>query len=397
MTGRRSRGDGGLSWDEARQCWVAAVTVGYTPAGRRIVRRARGRTKTDARTKLKEIVRDYDDGLILAGRSPTVADTVNDWLDHGLGGRDPATVKTLRILARHHVIPPLGGRKLHELAAEDVDQWLAAEARTLSTGTLARIKSILARSIAQARDKVQRNVVLLCETPTGQAGRPSKSLALEQAQALLDAATGSTVGAYITVSLLTGARTEELRALTWSHVDLDGKPGADVPSCPHMRVWRSVRAGGGTKTRSSRRTLALPHRAIIALREQHDRCSQTRRAEMGRPRSRVRVRKRHRLESANVRRDMGTIAAAAGLDADAWTPRELRHTFVSLLSDEGVPIEQIARLVGHSGVSKVTESVYRKQLRPVIDEGATAMNRVVPVVRGGSYSPRPQTTETARS
>jgi hypothetical protein len=35
----------------------------------------------------------------------------------------------------------------------------------------------------------------------------------------------------------------------------------------------------------------------------------------------------------------------------------------------GVPIEQIARLVGHSGGSKVTESNYRKQLRPVIDEG----------------------------
>ena len=29
--------------------------------------------------------------------------------------------------------------------------------------------------------------------------------------------------AYIVVSLLTGTRTEELRALTWSHVDLDGE------------------------------------------------------------------------------------------------------------------------------------------------------------------------------
>ena len=76
MTARRSRGDGGLSWDEARQRWVAAVTVGYTPTGRRIVRRASGRTKTEARTKLKEILRDYDDGLTVAGRSPTVANTV---------------------------------------------------------------------------------------------------------------------------------------------------------------------------------------------------------------------------------------------------------------------------------------------------------------------------------
>ena len=45
MTKRRSRGDGGLHWDEARQRWIASVTVGYTPAGKRIVRKANGKTK----------------------------------------------------------------------------------------------------------------------------------------------------------------------------------------------------------------------------------------------------------------------------------------------------------------------------------------------------------------
>ena len=106
------------------------------------------------------------------------------------------------------------------------------------------------------------------------------------------------------------------------------------------------------------------------------------------------------LDASNVRRGFRRIIGAAGLDATQWTPRELRHNFVSLLSDEGVPIEQIARLVGHSGGSKVTESVYRKQLRPVIDNGATVMDRVFSVRRrsySGSYSPAPGNGETARS
>ena len=90
------------------------------------------------------------------------------------------------------------------------------------------------------------------------------------------------------------------------------------------------------------------------------------------------------LDAANVRRGFRRIATAAGLDAAEWTPRELRHSFVSLLSDKGVPIEQIARLVGHTGGSTVTETVYRKQLRPVIDDGAVAMNELFP--RTGSYS-----------
>lgn len=71
---------------------------------------------------------------------------------------------------------------------------------------------------------MKRNVVLLCEVPQGTGGRPSKSLTLAQAEALLSAAAGSVLHAYVVVSLLTGARTEELRALTWSHVDLDGDP-----------------------------------------------------------------------------------------------------------------------------------------------------------------------------
>ena len=59
--------------------------------------------------------------------------------------------------------------------------------------------------------------------------------------------------------------TEELRALTWDHVDLIGSPEADPPVPPSIMVWGSVRAGGDTKTRKSRRTLALPMRCVEAL------------------------------------------------------------------------------------------------------------------------------------
>jgi len=65
------------------------------------------------------------------------------------------------------------------------------------------------------------------------------------------------------------------------------------------------------------------------------------------------------------------ITEEAGLGRD-WTPRELRHTFVSLLSDSGVPIEQIADAVGHSS-TRTTEVVYGHQLRPVTRTAAIAL------------------------
>jgi integrase len=67
----------------------------------------------------------------------------------------------------------------------------------------------------------------------------------------------------------------------------------------------------------------------------------------------------------------------AGLDSSEWTPGELRHSFVSLLSDADVPIEHISRPVGHSSMT-TTETIYRKQIRPVLMHGADAMDRIFP-------------------
>ena len=91
MTKRRSKGDGALYWSQARQRWIAEVTIGYTPAGKRIYRRGSGRTKTEAKAKLKDAVRDHDDGLTIAPHDYTVADAVNDWLAYGLSGRSKNT------------------------------------------------------------------------------------------------------------------------------------------------------------------------------------------------------------------------------------------------------------------------------------------------------------------
>jgi integrase len=256
---------------------------------------------------------------------------------------------------------------------DEVDRWLDGKSKVLSTDTLHKLHSILRLAVtrAQAREKVKRNVVLLCDIPQRREGRPSKSLSFDQADALLAAAEDTPMQAYIVVSPLTGARTEELRPLTWSHVSLDSVP-------PFIEVWHSVRAKGETKTLKSRRSLELPQRCVEVLRVHRDRQDEVRKAAGGRWRDRDLVfasAAGTQLDAANVRRAFRKVAASAGLDAAEWTPRELRHSFVSLLSDGGVPIEKIARLVGHSSTS-TTERVYRHQIRPVVQGGAEVMDRL---------------------
>ncbi|WP_246178598.1 site-specific integrase [Actinomadura decatromicini] len=367
--------------------YTGAVSLGFGPDGRRKRLKRKGRTKQDVKDKLNDAVKDLESGV----RSPAnyrVANAVEDWLSQGLKKVDPSTVTTLRILADKHIIPSIGKTKLMDLRADHVDEWLDGLTTKLSSRSLQGVHSILKRAIrhAQARDKVVRNVAELVTTPKGKAGRPSKALTLGEATVVLEKAKSSRLHAYVVVSLTTGIRTEEARALRWVHVvawvEDEGawRPVTEV-GFDHERfaiyVWRSVRAHGDTKTEKSRRTLELPTPAVEALRTHHTRqAAQRLRAggawqdnnlvfcsPIGTP-----------LDAANVRRAFRLITKKAGIGTN-WTPRELRHSFVSIMSDSGVPLENIADLCGHSSTA-VTEEVYRHQLKPVITKGAEAINAV---------------------
>jgi integrase len=98
------------------------------------------------------------------------------------------------------------------------------------------------------------------------------------------------------------------------------------------------------------------------------------------------------LDAANVRREFKAACKAAQI-GEHWTPRELRHSFVSLMSSSGVPVEEIARLAGHSN-TRTTEVVYRRELRPVLTTGAEAMDKLFPSPPVHAGSTRRQRTNS---
>jgi integrase len=183
--------------------------------------------------------------------------------------------------------------------------------------------------------------------------------------------------AYIALSLLVGVRTEEARALRWDHVDLDGDPHATPAVPPHVAVWRSVRVHYETKTEQSRRTVGLPRMVVEALRAWRKAQAHERLHAAGSWQDTGLVFTTQlgaALDVANVRKMFKRVCIAAGI-GDGWTPRELRTSFVSLMSHHGVSTEEIARLAGHAS-TRTTEVVYRRELRPVITTGAEIMDQV---------------------
>jgi integrase len=383
---RRGRGEDSIFWDEAKNRYAGVVSLGYSASGTRVRRKVMGRTKTEVREKLRELHAQVESG-VRPRRHYTVNDALDDWLENGLDGLAPATVTVYRNTIAKALRAELGTVKLTALTAGTVQKALANIGSGRSTRTVQMAHNVLVRAIRHAErdDLVGRNVAALVKPPKGQlGGRPSKSLTLEQAVALMAAARETRLEAYIVLSLLSGLRTEEARALRWDHV-VAWVSGQWVPAqeagFDHEQVavfvWRAERAGGDTKTPESRRTLALPRKCVEALREHRVRQAEDRLAAgplwqdhglvfasaVGTP-----------MDDHNVRRMFRAVTEEAGLGT-GWVPREMRHTFVSLLSARGVPVEAIALLAGHNQTS-TTELVYRHQIVPALTRGAEVMDQI---------------------
>jgi integrase len=316
------------------------VSLGYTVAGARRRRTVRGRTKAEVRDKLKALRTEIETAVTSSTRY-TVTEAVRKFLQVGLKGRAPKTIEKCRTLIDNHIVPQIGAARVRDLTADDLDDWLEGRAAELATRTLRELLSILRRSItlAQRRDLVVRNIAELVTMPKGTEGRPSKALTMEQAVAVLAAAALSRLHAYVVVSLLTGIRTEEARALSWDRVHLQRV--GDVP--PHIEVWRSVRTSGDTKTKKSRRTLTLPTQAVAVLKMHKAKQAAERLAagQLWQDTGLVFTTTiGTELDASNVRRGFRAVAKDAGL-VGSWTPRELRHSFVSLMSANGYPSRRL--------------------------------------------------------
>lgn len=141
-----------------------------------------------------------------------------------------------------------------------------------------------------------------------------------------------------------------------------------------LLVRHSIKQGelAGLKTEQSRRTYRLPTAVTSALKA-HKKAQATDRLALGY------IYQDHDLVFARddgqpVHRDQFRIGLAKACKAagiPVFSPREMRHTFVSHLSDSGMSIEEIAAAVGHKN-SHITETVYRHQIRDEISSAAVA-------------------------
>lgn len=287
----------------------------------------------------------------------------------------PPTVESY-VWALNRVEAELGTVRLATLTPEHVEATFARwAANGTSRSSLIKIRSVLNRVLtyAERRGLAARNIAKLVELPAAaRRTEPGRALTVEQAKSLLAAADGHRLEALFVTTLMLGLRPGEALGLSWYDVDLDH-------GIVHVRQSLKLHHGVLTvtdqlKTSRSRRSLAAPPRLIDALR--------TRRVQQAEDRLLAGSAWSDLLPGlvftttigtgiglSNLRRDLEKLTVQAGLGR--WHPHELRHSAASIMSASGVPLEEIADVLGHDG-TRMAALAYRHAVTPAV----TAAQRI---------------------
>lgn len=374
-----------VRWNQQKQRWMAWVR--FPDGSRRKVERA---DKTAAQA-------DLDDLLTLRAQAAapdpvrtkqaTFADVIEAWFADGCPNvspsrtsrharvKSPNTIANARQLLGTSVLPVIGGLRVDRTTTARLEGLFESMVPTHATSTIDRNWNYLNQALQHGvRNRtVKTNPAADVLLPAKRPSKPRRSLSLDQVQVLItEAIPADPRPAMWLTGLMCGLRPGELAGLRWPYVDVD----SDAPSIEiaesAIEVADKYIGQGAPKTPRSRRRMGLHPLLVAALRRHRDEqkllglyddegivfCSRN-----GTP-----------MTKTNMRRAFQRLCKNAGLGQD-WTTYELRHSFVSLVSDQLDDLVKVADLAGH--VDTRTTQGYRHNVRPSMPHAVDAWNQLL--------------------
>jgi len=320
-------------------------------------------------------------------RQATFAEVIEAWFTDGCPNvapsrtsrharvKSPNTIANARQLLGTSVLPVIGNLKVDRTTTRRLEELFESMVATHATSTIDRNWNYLNQALQHGvRNRtIKTNPAADVLLPAKRPSKERKSLTLEQAQAIIsEAIPADPRPAMWLTGLMCGLRPGELAGLRWPYVDIDTEdPSIEVAEAA-LEVEDKYVGQGDPKTRRSRRRIAL-HPLLVAALQRHREeqkllglydaegivfCTRN-----GTP-----------MTKSNMRRAFRTLCKNAGL-GDDWTTYELRHSFVSLVSDQLDDLVKVADLAGHTD-TRTTEG-YRHAVRPSLPHAVEAWDQLL--------------------
>ncbi len=341
--------------------WQWTITLDVDNQGKQIRRSGTEKTKGEAERAKAQAIADHTRGGLTAPSRVTLGDWLDKWLESRKAEVKPKTYSSYARSVRLYLKPHLGKKRLQEVRPVDVrslqDQirgaGLGTDTQRLALGALSMALKEAVRLELITRNPVEAIKVI---SDRDKKGRVAQAWTGEEVLKFMTEAEKERQGVALMFMVSTGLRRGEACGLRWANVDLisgicrivenlvtlEGKPEVSTP-----------------KTASGKRVLSLPPEALSLLKKWQARQAEER-AAMGAAWQDTgyvfTTTKGTSLHPDNLNRTLTKLCKAAGLRS--IRVHDLRHTYANLMLSQGVPLEIVSKLMGHS-LPSTTQNLYR--------------------------------------
>ena len=325
------------------------------------------------------------DEIIFHRKHPTVAEYCEKWLLMQSAKVSTATIKGYRQNMKNYVINSLGDMYMEEVTADDIR--LALVPLSQKSKGLYDTVNMLIKCVFYSAERSQLITDNPCVGISAKGGKASKkkdALTDQQVAVLLDKVKELPPYLFIMIGLYSGLRREEILALRWDCVFLDGA----TPYISVRRAWRSVNnrpvISTELKTPAAKRDIPIPGKLVECLKEAKEKSKSEyvisdRNGNALAESQFVRVWKYIAVRSTeercyytyvNGQKIKHVVKPKLGehqpnnpklvytMDFKV-TPHMLRHTYITNLIYKGVDPKTVQYLAGHEN-SKTTMDIYAK-------------------------------------
>ena len=346
---KRSNGEGSVRRLKSGT-WRGQLMDGYKSDGRKNIVSFTGSTKAEVLDQMREYRNKQERMDVSASRALTFNDWSDTWYKDMESQVQPSTFSsyryTLTKLQEH-----FRGKLLTDIKVVHINRYFDALRRQgLSQSYITKLKAMLIQifDYALANELVLSNPArasksvkpLRTAKTAAETAAPKKDAFTEEEQALLmEGLPNNLVGNSIRVLLGSGMRAQELLALTPEDIAEDGS---------RIHVTKAIEMVDGQPVLGP--TKSARGERIIPIAEDYRPYSKYLREHGGRIYIWMSLKRDSFLYDVGAFRRRYYNALKQVPVVRRLSPHCCRHTFISNLEREGVPMEQIARIVGHSKI-----------------------------------------------
>ena len=321
-----------------------------------------GTTKGKAKELLREIEDQLDKGVYIPDKKvPLFSEVSSDWLEFKKANLRASTWEMYRGHLQYH-FEEIHNLKINRITTAIVEKFITF--RQTSGYNLTTLRKLIVTfnqvmKYAVRHKYIDHNPVNVAERPRGKSehteNKEIRILSPDEIRMFLDSVKNQKYRTLFMVAVMSGTRQGELLGLKWDDIDWT--------TC-QIQIQRTYNKGTWykPKTRTSYRKINLGPCMINELKKWKLACPPNEMNLMfpnptGAPLS----------QSNMLRRYFKPALKAASIPEIRF--HDLRHTYASLLIDQGENIKYIQNQLGHSSPS-VTLDVYAHLLKPVNQEAA---------------------------